>query len=122
RTVILSDKLNEKFNSDSISSIQLTNYQPNKLTYKLNVQSPKIAVFSEIYYPHGWTVKVDGKEREILKANYFLRAITLEKGDKEIVMEFSPQSVKTGNLMTMAFNVIFVLLVLGGGFYGWKNR
>ncbi len=122
RTVILSDKLNEKFNSDSISSIQLTNYQPNKLTYEANVISPKIAVFSEIYYPHGWTVKVDGKERKILKANYFLRAVQLEKGDKEIVMEFAPQSIKTGNLMTLTFNVIFILLVLGGGFYWWKNR
>lgn len=122
RTVVLNNKLNKTFTSDNSSSIKLTNYQPNQLTYEANVNSPKIAVFSEVYYPHGWTVKVDGKEREILKANYFLRAVQLEKGDEQIVMEFNPQSVKTGNMVTMAFNVLFVLLVLGGGFYWWKNR
>jgi LPXTG-motif cell wall-anchored protein len=57
-----------------------------------------------------------------MKADYFLRAVQLEKGDKEIVMEFNPQSVKTGNTLTFVFNVIFILLVLGGGFYWWKNR
>lgn len=122
KTVVLSEKLNKQLNSDNSSTIQLTNYAPNKLTYEANVSSPKIAVFSEIYYPHGWTVKVDGKEREILKANYFLRAVQLEKGDKQIVMEFNPSSVKTGNTVTMAFNILFVLIGLGGGFYWWKNR
>lgn len=122
RTVLLGNKVNKTFKSDSLSSIKLMNYQPNKLTYETNVASPKIAVFSEIYYPHGWTIKVDGKEREILKADYFLRAVALEKGDKQIVMEFNPPTVKTGNMVTLAFNVIFVLIVLGGGFYWWKNR
>src|SRR5690606_2161164 len=126
RTVVLESKLNQLvgkgFTPESGSTIELTNYQPNKLTYKTNIVSPKIAVFSEIYYPHGWTLKVDGKEREILKANYFLRAVQLEKGDKEIVMEFAPQSVKTGNTATLAFNLIFVLVVLGGGIFWWKNR
>lgn len=122
RTVLLRNKLNKTFKSDSLSSIKLMNYQPNKLTYETNITSPKVAVFSEIYYPHGWTIKVDGKERGILKADYFLRAVALEKGDKQIVMEFNPPTVKTGNMVTLAFNVIFVLIVLGGGFYWWKNR
>ena len=126
RTVVLETKLNNQigkgFVPESGSTIELVNYQPNRLTYKTNIASPKIAVFSEIYYPHGWKVKVDGKEREILKANYFLRAVQLEQGDKEIVMEFDPQSVKTGNTMTLAFNVIFVLIVLGGGYFWWKKR
>ncbi|NLN33927.1 MAG: YfhO family protein [Flavobacteriaceae bacterium] len=126
RTVVLETKLNNQigkgFVPESGSTIELVNYQPNRLTYKTNIVSPKIAVFSEIYYPHGWKVKVDGEEREILKANYFLRAVQLEQGDKEIVMEFDPQSVKTGNTMTLAFNVIFILIVLGGGYFWWKKR
>lgn len=126
KTVVLESNLNQQVGKGFIpepgSKIELINYQPNKITYKANVVSPKIAVFSEIYYPHGWTIKVDGKERSILKANYFLRAIPLEAGATEIVMEFSPQSVKTGDTVTLAFNVIFILLVLGGGFLWWKNR
>lgn len=122
KTVVLRNKLNQSFTSDSISSIKLVDYKPNKLTYEVNVASPKVAVFSEIYYPHGWSAKVDGKEREIIKANYFLRAVQLEKGDKEVVMTFEPRSVKTGNMVTLAFNILFVLLVMGSCFYCWKNR
>jgi len=125
-TVVLESKLNNQvrkgFVSESGSTIQLANYQPNKLTYRTNINSSKIAVFSEIYYPRGWTVKVDGKERPLLKADYFLRAVPLEAGDKEIVMEFNPQSVKTGNTVTLAFNIIFILLVLGGGFFWWRKK
>jgi len=126
RSVVLGGELKSQikgsFVPENNSSIQLTNYQPSRLVYKANITSPKIAVFSEIYYPYGWTLKVDGKKRSILKADYFLRAVQLEKGDKEIVMEFNPPTVKTGNTVTLAFNVIFILLILGGGFYGWKIR
>lgn len=126
RTVVLETNLKNQigkaFVPESGSSIELVNYQPNKLTYKTNVISPKIAVFSEIYYPHGWTIKVDGKEREILKANYFLRGVQLEKGDKEIVMEFQPNSVKLGNYATLSFNIAFLLFVVAGGLFWWKKR
>lgn len=126
RTVVLNSQLSgqikKAFAPETNSTIELMNYQPNKLIYNTHMASSKIAVFSEIYYPHGWKITVDGKERKILKADYFLRAVQLEPGDKEIVMEFSPQSVKTGNYATLAFNVLFVLLILGGGFIWWKKR
>lgn len=118
----LKNQIGKAFVPESGSSIELVNYQPNKLTYKTNVASPKIAIFSEIYYPHGWTVKVDGKERPILKANYFLRAVQLEKGDKQIVMEFQPNSVKLGNFATLSFNIAFLLFVAAGGVFWWKRR
>ncbi len=118
----LKNQIGKAFVPETGSTIELTNYQPNKLIYKTNIVSPKIAVFSEIYYPHGWTIKVDGKERELLKANYFLRAVQLEAGDKEIVMEFQPNSVKLGNYATMSFNIAFILFAIAGGFFWWKKR
>lgn len=126
KTVILNQKDQAKVKTsvgiDSLSQIKLVDYKPNRLTYQANIHSPKIAVFSEIYYPHGWKIKVNGQEREILKADYFLRAVQLDKGDNEIVMEFDPPIVKTGNMMTLASNILFLLVIVGGGFSLWKNR
>lgn len=111
-----------KLERSSQSDIELVDYNPQKLTYKVKTDAAQLAVFSEIYYPHGWTIKVDGQERPILKADYFLRAVQLEKGDQEIVMEFKPSIVKTGNAITLAFNVVFLLVVLGSAFLWWKSR
>jgi hypothetical protein len=123
-TVVLNAELKNAVKpiSTGNSTIQLSHYQPNKLTYSISTTSPQIAVFSEIYYPHGWKITVDGKEREILKTNYFLRGVQVQPGDKQIIMEFDPSSVKTGNILTLISFLLFVLLAGAGGYVGWKNR
>lgn len=45
---------------DSLSAIRLTSYEPNHLVYETENAGDGIAVFSEIYYPHGWQVTIDG--------------------------------------------------------------
>lgn len=124
KTAVLNNEFKNKIKTSPVdrSSIELTEYRPDRLTYKTSILSPKLAVFSEIFYPYGWTVKVDGKERPLLKTDYFLRGVQLEKGDKEVVMEFKPKIIRTGKIMTASFNVVFILIVLGGGFWWWKQR
>ncbi len=106
---------------DSTATIKLTSYSPTKLTYQTNSKTDQLAVFSEIYYPHGWKATIDGKDVDIVKANYILRALPVEKGQHEIVFTYEPQVVKTGNTIVMASNVLFIVLVLGGIFLGYKN-
>ena len=55
---------------DSLSSIRLTSYAPNRLTYETNNAQDGIAVFSEIYYPDGWHVTIDGQPAELARADY----------------------------------------------------
>lgn len=81
--------------------ITLTSYAPNRLTYKSHSQTGGVAVFSEIYFPWGWTATVDGKEMPIGRVNYVLRAMNLPAGDHEIVMTFDPQSLKTTNIISV---------------------
>ena len=60
---------------DSLSSICLTSYAPNRLTYETNNAQDGIAVFSEIYYPDGWHVTIDGQPAELARADYILRTM-----------------------------------------------
>lgn len=54
---------------DSLSTIRLTNYEPNQLVYETSSPQDGIVVFSEIYYP-GWTATIDGKPADIARADY----------------------------------------------------
>ncbi|MBQ0147177.1 MAG: YfhO family protein [Flavobacteriaceae bacterium] len=106
---------------DSTASIQLTSYTPTKMVYKASTNTDQIAVFSEIYYPHGWKASVDGKEVDILKANYILRALPIAKGQHEIVFTYEPQVITTGKTIMLVSNALLIIVIVGGTFLGYKK-
>jgi uncharacterized membrane protein YfhO len=70
------------------------------------------AVFSEIFYPKGWRVQVDGKPIDLVRANYVLRALPLEAGPHRIEMEFDPTPYRIGNPVSAAAGWLVLLIVL----------
>lgn len=100
--------------SDSTAVIELKNYQPNQLEFKTQSKTPQLAVFSEIYYPKGWKMLLDGKEVPYIKANYLLRAVFVPAGNHEIRMVFEPEVIEKGKIISMSAFGIFLLLSLGG--------
>lgn len=75
-------------------TVELTHYAPNEMHYKVQSEAGGVVVFSEIYYP-GWTATIDGKEAELGRVNYVLRALRVPAGTHDIKMEFRPTSVST---------------------------
>ena len=67
-------------NFDDSATIQLISYAPNKLEYRTRAKDEQLAVFSEIYYPKGWHVYVDGQEVEHFRTDYVLRAMFVPAG------------------------------------------
>jgi hypothetical protein len=95
------------------SSIKLTAYQPNKLLYESNADTEKLAVFSEVYYPKGWHVSIDGEEVDIVRANYILRAMLIPAGKHTIEFHFVPESYTiTENIAWTGYILLFVFIVL----------
>jgi len=121
--------LNEKYQSsilenfwiqDSTATIGLEKYETNALYYKSNSHIPQLALFSEMYYPHGWKAFVDGKEHEILRSNYVLRALIIPEGTHEIVFKFEPEVVQKGAQYSLFGYLIFATLVIIGWFFRKK--
>lgn len=98
--------------SDSLSSIVLTEYEPNKLVFKSNTSKDELAVFSDIYYPD-WKATIDGKAVPIVRADYVLRAVEIPAGEHEIVFSFDPQSVRVTETIAYIAFAIFLLAVVG---------
>jgi len=115
-------ELPQEFAKDSLASIELTAYHPEKLTYKSQNDKPGFAVFSDSYYKDGWKAQIDGKPAKIYKVDYSLRGLTIPAGTHQITFEFKPDVIKTGGQISLWSFVIFVILTLGTVFFYWRQK
>lgn len=89
-----------------------TSYNPAHLTYRANSAKGGVAVFSEVFFPWGWTATIDGKPAEIGRVNYLLRAINIPAGSHTIEMTFNPESLRvTDRAATGAIILIYIGLI-----------
>ena len=104
-------QLGEAAVQDTASIVQITSYEPNRLTYDVNSGKGGVLVFSEIYYP-GWTATVDGQAVEIGRVNYILRAIHIQPGQHQVELAFFPKSVNmTETVAYIAFALLLLILI-----------
>ncbi|WP_195470698.1 YfhO family protein [Bacteroides xylanisolvens] len=103
---------------DSLSTIRLTSYEPNRLVYKASTPKDGVVVFSEIYYP-GWQATIDGQPVDIARADYILRAINVPAGEHTIEMWFDPQSIQVTESIAYA---ALALLLIGVMVLAWMQR
>ncbi len=96
---------------DTTAVIELTDYRVNRLTYKYHAAVPQMAVFSEIYYPDGWTATLDGQPLDYFRADYVLRAAMLPAGDHEVVFEFRAPHFALLSAITLACSILILLAV-----------
>ena len=68
--------------------IELVEYAPNYLKYEYEAPAEALAVFSEIYFPDGWSVKIDGEDAEYFVADYILRGMELPAGKHTVEWSF----------------------------------
>ena len=85
---------------------------PNKLTHKSRSSKENLAIFSEIFFPWGWTATIDGKEVPIGRADYVLRALRIPSGEHEIIFSFDPKSLKVTNAIAITSVVIIYISCL----------
>ena len=100
-----------KYNSTDLIKIEKTKNSSSHLTYQFESFSDQLIVFSEIYYPSGWEVYVDGVESIYFDIDYLLRGMLIPKGEHTIEFYFSPKIVKTGiNIRIITIIITFSLI------------
>lgn len=105
----------------SDDKIELLELKPDKIKYSSNAKEDRLALFSEIWYPHGWIATIDGTEVEYIRANYILRALVVPAGQHEIEFEFVPKSLKTGQLIALISSILVLLLGLAWIFQEYRK-
>ena len=93
--------------------IRMTSYAPNELRYHYSVSAARTAIFSEVYYPDGWTATVDGAPLDLFRADWIFRAANLPAGEHDIVMRYEPNVYIVAEKASRASSLtLFILLVL----------
>ena len=114
-TAVADEKFREILTCDARPETQdeivMTEYQPNALTYTAQTAQDRVAVFSEIYYPEGWHLTIDGKEQEIGRVNYVLRAAVIPAGEHIVHMYFIPSALRLDK-WSMTFVILGLILSL----------
>lgn len=127
RNAIVDNRFKKSFDgftpsNDTTGTIKLIDYKPNRLVYKTDAISQKVAVFSEIYYPKGWNVTVDGKPYNHFRADYILRAMIVPEGSHEIVFSFQPKMYSIGKKIDFASSLLILLAFAGWIGYEFKKK
>ncbi len=104
-------------NSFDTVKIKLVYFSPDTLKYVYNSPKDGFVVFSEVYYPEGWKAYIDGKEAQVVRANYILRAMSVPAGKHTVTMIFKPKCCYTGATIALISSIVLTILILAA--LGW---
>lgn len=91
-------------------------YSPTRFVIQTEARTPSVLLVNDRFAP-GWTVRVDGQDEPLLRANYVMRGVYLTPGAHEVEFRFEP-SARTLWISLAAVSAAFGMLgfaALGGG-------
>lgn len=104
-------------------SVRLVSYAPNCLRYEYEASAERKLVFSEVYYPAGWTLTLeDGSPLEISLSDKVLRSAVVPAGKHTLEMRFAPKSYARGAAMSRICSILLILLALGAAGFSLKKK
>ncbi len=115
--VLVSAPLDIRDPSTEGASARIEEYGLNRLEISAQADHPCVLVISEIYYPD-WKAEINGERREIIRADYCLRALKLEKGDHKITLEYDSSVIRSSLILSVSALVLSLLM----GTAGWIRQ
>jgi hypothetical protein len=103
-------------------TVKMAKYAPNRLDYVVTSSDKGLAVFSEIYYPEGWTATVNGKPADIIRVDYLLRGVEVPKGKSKVVFTFDLPKYHSLNTLSLIASIITFLAVAAMLFWTIRKR
>jgi hypothetical protein len=91
-------------NPGRAGTCELQSFSNHRLTAHCRAEQPALAIFNE-QFDKGWSATVDGAPAPVLRANLFMRALSLSPGPHTIVMSYRSPGLGTGlwvSLMALA--------------------
>lgn len=103
----------------STGSAEIVSYEPNRIIINTKTDNNSILILTDNFYP-GWRAKVNGDEKEILRADYTFKAVVVPKGESTVNFYFESETFKNGvKIATITIGIIFIIFM--GKWYTTKK-
>ena len=86
---------------DESSSLDLVSEEPTAVRLSVTRKKPGWLVLAKPWYP-GWKARVDGREIELVRANYAFTALRVPAGASDIEIVYEPRSFRIGAWISFA--------------------
>lgn len=111
-----------KYDAQQLDKIELIKNHPTKLTYDFQARGDQLLVFSEMYYPHGWSVNIDKQKASVFPVNYVLRGLRVPAGKHTIEFTFDPPVILRGGMIRLITLLVFISVVTLFGYQRFKEK
>jgi len=101
---------------DTVTEINISYYSPNKVEIKINGEEGFLILSEKFYLMEGWKAHVNGKQKEIFRANGISSAVLLDGETGTLTFEYKPKSFRNGALITG-----LTILLIAAYFIGRKR-
>jgi uncharacterized membrane protein YfhO len=99
-------------------TFKISSFKQSEIEGKIKLSKTKMLFFT-IPFDKGWKIRVNGKEKELLRTNIGFTGIILPKGDYSIKLYFIPQNSQLTNAVSLISSILFWLYL---GFWFYKRR
>ena len=127
RTALLHEALPEPLapapiDSASTAQVELLRFTPREIVWEVETDRPRLLVASEVYYPAGWTARIDDAPAPILRADYLLRAVPVPEGRHIVTMQFEPEKHERSILISgLATALVYIGALLLAGLVWYRK-
>ncbi len=103
------------------SSVSMTSFSPEHVSYDATTSADGFLVMSEIYEP-GWKAYLDGDEVEIYPTDVALRGIALPAGDHIVHLRYEPASLRVGFGVSLLAHALLVGVLVAAAWTGLRRN
>lgn len=98
----------------------ITKYALHQVDVDVESPGPAVLRLADLWYPD-WTVRVDGKPAELLRADHLLRAVAVPAGRSRVEFRFESPSVTRGLTVSIVSTAVALALLAAGWLAGRRR-
>jgi hypothetical protein len=92
---------------------EIVSYQAQRVVIHATAARPAWLVLTDAHYP-GWRARVNGREAEVVPANYAFRGVRIGEGESRAVFTYEPASYRLGAFIGLLSLACTLALAAGG--------